>query len=100
MSTDSKNTTSQKIGWEYCECGCHGHEIRFGPIYFWLFNDLGKGSDSDKHGFHLFNSHMGITSKIIGTYDSFKEADEAARNIAREKLKKYREELEKAEVGL
>lgn len=94
----NENSKSQKIDWEYCECSCHGHEIRFGSVYFWMFNDLGKGKD--KIGFHLFNSHMGMTSEIIGTYDSFEEADEVARNIAREKLKKYREELEKAEAGL
>lgn len=71
---------AQKRGFEYCECGCHGHQWRD----FWLFNDL-KGT------FYLHQGH-GWLSPLIGKFKSFKEAESHAFGIARKEAKQILEE--------
>lgn len=77
-----KLTEKRKRGtlpWEYCECGCHGHEVRIGTLYYWMFNDL-------RGGFHLYTSHGGFGAKL-DAYSSFEEADIAARKNAKLKIR-------------
>ena len=26
--------------WEYCECGCHGHELKIAGLRFWCFQSI------------------------------------------------------------
>lgn len=61
------------MNWEYCECGCHGHELQVAGRYFWLFNDL-KGT------YRLHSGH-GWTSAVIGTYTSWEEAEVKVKEI-------------------
>lgn len=77
-----------EITWEYCECGCHGYELRLGTVYFWMLNDLGNGQPDRKPAFHLFKSHQGLMGGKIGTYKSFDEADAVARRLAKPVLEK------------
>lgn len=75
------------MNWEYCECGCHGHEAHAAGIYFWLFNDL-------KGNYTLHRGH-GWLSPVIGKYKSWEEAEEKAREILKEALVELREALKK-----
>jgi hypothetical protein len=68
------------MNWEYCECGCHGHEASAGGIYLWLFNDL-------KGNYTLHRGH-GWMSPVIGKYKSWEEAETKAREVMTEGLKK------------
>ncbi|MBX4210534.1 hypothetical protein KW783_01010 [Candidatus Parcubacteria bacterium] len=92
-STEEKGT---KIGWEYCECGCHGHDIHFGPVYFWMLNTLSK----EEKPFKLNRVHRGYANTELGTYSTFQEADQAAREHAKEELAKLRKEVDRGEAGL
>lgn len=88
---------SKQVDWKYCECGCHGHELRLGSLYFWMFNDLGR-CGSSKH-FHLNTGHSGL-GKDLGRFSSFEKADCAARAHARLIIKKRRKELDLAEKAV
>ena len=88
---------SKRVDWEYCECGCHGHELRLGPLYYWMFNDLGRGGSAKR--FHLNTDHSGLGSRL-GSFSSFEEADRAARTHAKLIIKKRREELDRAEAAV
>jgi hypothetical protein len=88
---------SKRVNWEYCECGCHGHELLLGPLYYWMFNDLGRGG-STKH-FHLNTRHSDLGDHL-GSFSSFEEADSAARAHAKSVLKKSLEELDRAEASV
>lgn len=60
-----------KLDFEYCECGCHGHEASPGMnVHYWIFNDL-KGT------YRLHRGH-GWMSPVISTHKSFKDAEKAA----------------------
>ena len=62
-----------KLEFEYCECGCHGHEAARKGLYYWIYNDLG-----DPPKFYLNNGH-GFLGVRIGVYKSFEEAEAAAQ---------------------
>ena len=57
-----------ELNWEYCECGCHGHELNVAGKY-WVFNDLGNPPT-----LYLKNGHKwsGIE---LGKFKSYKEID-------------------------
>lgn len=64
------------LPWEYCECGCKGHELTVGKdCNFWCFmpEPIGKK-------FVLFAGH-GMTGKEIGTYKTQRERDAALAPI-------------------
>lgn len=86
MPTKKKKKQKKKsLDWEYCECGCHGHELEIGGQYFWLFDDL-EGS------FYLRNGHKygGIS---LGTFKSFEAASDHVRSILKDSLKEIKKVL-------
>jgi hypothetical protein len=84
-------TLEPAIPWEYCECGCHGHEARIGSLYYWLYNDL-KGT------FHLNTAHRGSSNTEIGRYASIEAANVVVGEHVRGQLKEQRAALRAAEV--
>lgn len=88
---------STRIQWEYCECGCHGYELRLGPAYYWMFCDLDRGSSSEQ--FHLNTGHS-ARGEHMGSYSSFEAADRVAREHAKRILEKHRTELDQMEAGI
>lgn len=49
-----------KLGWKYCECGCHGHEVTIGGLYFWelmTFGYNGKQTDYNDVTYELRSGH-------------------------------------------
>jgi len=75
--------------WEYCECGCHGHELRIGNYYYWLYNDL-------KGNFYLREGHGFPATINLGIFKSFEEADQKVKELIKEQIK----ELKKFERGI
>lgn len=71
--------------WEYCECGCHGHEASAGNDHYWLFNDL-------KGNYFLHRGH-GWLSPLIGKYQSFQEAADKAEELVKAEIQKMQEAL-------
>lgn len=81
------------LNWEYCECGCHGSELRIGGEYFWSLTDWPEKNgkpDYDKPMFHLNDGHK--YGKHLGTFKTSEERDEHVRGI----IRKHMEELKKA----
>ncbi len=83
------------LKWEYCECGCHGHEASKLGKDFWMFNDLGQDSsgkiDTSKAKFYLNSGHGWMGTKI-GVYSSFDEADDVATNMLNSYVQKEMKE--------
>ena len=71
--------------WEYCECGCHGHESGAGGTYFWLYNDL-------KGNLTLYRGH-GFYGEKLGTYKEWEDADNKANEIMEQAIKKMKESM-------
>ena len=71
-------------GWEYCECGCHGHSLEMGGLSFWLYNDL-------KGNYYLDYNHK--HGERIGVYKSWEEADKKVREILKKHKAKVMKEL-------
>ena len=67
------------LNWEYCECGCHGHELNIGHVHLWLFDDL-KGT------LYLRKGH-GHVSPLVDKFKTWKKVDKAARKILTKELK-------------
>jgi hypothetical protein len=64
----------KKINWEYCECGCHGHEATVKGTHYWVFNDLGPKRDGNGSLFHLHRGH-GFMGVKLGEFDGFETVD-------------------------
>lgn len=77
------------MNWEYCECGCHGHEASAGSVHFWLFNDL-------KGNLFLHRGH-GWMSPLIAKYkdSEWKLADAQANLIVKEEIDNMKKALKK-----
>jgi len=82
------------LPWEYCECGCHGHELQIGDRWFWTTSADCKWSKTGRRHF-LGEGHGYASSKRIGEYDSDREADEALIPIIKTILKESQESVEK-----
>lgn len=67
-----------KLVWEYCECGCHGHEASYFGLNFWLFNNLGSRGDASKPDTFYLHAGHGRCAPLIGRYSSWVEAQAAA----------------------
>lgn len=75
---DRYNTNRGFLPWEYCECGCHGHELVVSKgCYFWCYQPEPIGKK-----FVLRSGH-GILGPHIGTFKSWREVDEALVPILR-----------------
>jgi hypothetical protein len=74
-----------KLNWEYCECGCKGHDVSVGSLHLWQFDDLKNGPKS-----HRLHEGHGWMSPLIGSYASGEDADKAAIERVKEELKKIR----------
>lgn len=82
----------KRLPWVYCECGCHGHEISIGGLYFWSLTDwpLVKGEpDYENPFFHLNDGHK--WGNHLGTFKTYKERDRFIRRI----IRKHVNELKK-----
>ncbi|MBP9762010.1 hypothetical protein KBD34_00145 [Patescibacteria group bacterium] len=76
---------TQAKGWEYCECGCNSHTIRIAGAEYSIFNDLRRGH-TDKP-FHLYLDHYSSANdQLLGDFQSFAEAKEAAWSHANARL--------------
>lgn len=74
----------KKLHFEYCECGCHGHEANLGTAHYWIYNDL-------KGNFQLHKGH-GWMAPVLGTYTSFTAAKEEAQKHVTQIVKEMLEE--------
>ena len=70
------------MNWDYCECGCHGHEAIAGQIRFWIFNDL-------LGNFYLHRGH-GRLSPLIEMFTSWQDACNKANQIVQEEIDKMK----------
>lgn len=60
------------LPWEYCECGCHGHELVISKdCYFWCFQPEPIGKS-----FVLRTGHCSLGTHL-GTFKTWREVDEA-----------------------
>jgi hypothetical protein len=75
------------LEFEYCECGCKGHEATAGSLDFWLFNDL-KGK-------YTLNKGHGWMGARIGVYKSHEQAVGVATEMAMKEMVKIMEKLSK-----
>lgn len=75
------------LNWEYCECGCHGHEAGIRGTMFWIYSNL-QGS------FYLHQGH-GFLSPRIGIYKTWEEADAKANEAFQAKAIPLMAELKK-----
>jgi hypothetical protein len=75
------------LEWEYCECGCHGHEGGVQGNMLWIYNDL-------KDNFYLHRGH-GFTSPRVGVYKTWEEASAKGNEVFREGALKLQEKLGK-----
>lgn len=73
------------LEFNYCECGCHGHEASAGVVHYWIFNDL-QGS------FYLHQGH-GRLSPRLGAFVSFEAAEREANAHVRAVIKKMTDDL-------
>jgi len=76
------------VGWEYCECGCHGHAVSVGALHLWLYNDL-KGK------FSLRRGHGWTMGSPVGEYKTMEEADRAAAALLDEEAQRVQGQLKK-----
>ncbi len=63
---------------EYCECGCHGTEVKCGPISLYAYSWFKRGSHSEFAGAEVRTGH-GIHGDPISKHTTQQEANEAAR---------------------
>lgn len=71
-----------KLKWEYCECGCHGHCTRKHSLY-----------DRSDGRFDLYRGHGYVMGRLLGTYDTFGEADKEAKKDLDEMVKEMLEDV-------
>lgn len=70
----------KELPWEYCECGCHAHELSVGDFYRWMFQDLENGKVYLNSG-HKWGTHL-------GTFNSVKECKDFVRKEFKEHVEK------------
>lgn len=71
-----------KLKWEYCECGCHGHCTRTHSLY---------GCADGK--FNLYRGHTYVMGYLLGTYDTFEQADKEAKKDLDKTIKEMMEDV-------
>jgi hypothetical protein len=84
----------KELPWEYCECGCHGHELSVAGQHFWCLTtwpELGTDKPPSTYSFHLHSGHGWISPKI-GEYKSWTKVNAEVRKRLSAALK----ELKKA----
>lgn len=70
------------LNFEYCECGCKGHEASAGKLHFWIYNDL-------RGNYYLHQGH-GWMSPKIGQHTSFEAAQRQAMGVVKDELTKLK----------
>ena len=80
------------LPWEYCECGCHGHQLSFGDIQLWSYNNL-----HGKLSLYVGHSSYGL---LLGEFKTLAAETRAARKYLREQLAEARETLDALEAIL
>lgn len=85
---DGYNANRGFLPWEYCECGCKGHELIVGENCYWCSMQL-----KPIRRYHLYIGH-GITGKFLGTFHSWKGLDAALAPILRAAAEKHTKILE------
>jgi hypothetical protein len=69
---DEYNKNRGFLPWEYCECGCKGHELVISKdVYFWSYMPKPIGKT-----FVLFAGH-GMSGKRLGVYKTQRDRDAA-----------------------
>ena len=72
------------LPWEYCECGCKGHELVISKdCMFWCYQPEPIGRK-----FVVRTGH-GILGALVGTFKSWREVDEAIAPIIKAAAKNF-----------
>jgi hypothetical protein len=76
----ARRAKSPALPWEYCECGCHGSELRIGNFYRWSLMTwpVVDGKNDYAHPQHHLNTgHK--WGKHLGTWSSSEELNAFVR---------------------
>ena len=75
---------SSRFDWEYCECGCHGNELRIGNFYRWSLTDFPNSPREYETQFHHLNDgHK--WGQHLGTFRSWKDLEDfVAKDLEKE----------------
>lgn len=77
------------LPWEYCECGCHGHELKVGKnCYYWCFIQL-----EPSRRYHLHTNH-GFTGQKLGVFKTWREVDDALAPIIKATVESFSRDSE------
>lgn len=82
-----KKKLSVNLQFEYCECGCKGHEAGVGGLSYWIWWSAVKGEP-----YKACRGH-GRLSTLIGSYPTFKEAVKACNEHAQPEFEKMMKAL-------
>jgi hypothetical protein len=87
---DGYNANRGFLPWEYCECGCRGHELIISKdCQFWCFQPEPIGKS-----FVIRTGHCS-SGTYIGTFKTWREVDEALVPIIKASFESYKAILEK-----
>lgn len=76
---------------KYCECGCHGTELKAGGVYMWIFSSL-ETPEGGPH--YIYPSHGRNHQPIIcATFEGVKQ-------YALIRLKEAKNQIEQAIIDL
>jgi hypothetical protein len=76
----------RKLEWKYCECGCHGSELRIGDFSRWSYTTFPVPNDYTIQKIRLQKGHM--FGEYIMTFSSSVELDKFVQNELDEQIKK------------
>lgn len=77
----------KKLKWKYCECGCHGHELRIAGSYFWSFMEL-----SSPPVCYLSAEHDG---QVLGEFKSREAMNKVVLGLLHARIPKLEKKLRK-----
>ena len=80
-----KTKKPAELKWEYCECGCHGVELRMGAFYRWSVLEFTVPGNYEKFLVHLNDGHK--WGKHLGTFNSHAERDKFVRAELKKQIK-------------
>ena len=76
----------------YCECGCHGNELKVGTLYMWVYTAL----DSKCHPYmHFIHKDHGRCSKLIKSVKTWAEVMEYAKSQLQSELVVLQTEIDR-----
>jgi hypothetical protein len=76
------------LPWEYCECGCKGHDLNIEDFYVWRFIEFPDAPDSYKEEKVYLLAGQMAWHKQLGRFDSRELCDTFVRELIKEHLAK------------